>query len=59
MDPGKQRIEAISGATIELATPEQRKVYPARVCGDDQALASEAEALIQAYDKAGGFLTAH
>jgi WD40 repeat protein len=57
MDPRKQRIEAIFGAAVELTTPEQREIYLARACGDDQALRWEIEQLIQAYDKAGNFLT--
>ena len=59
MDPRKQRIEAIFGAALELTTPEQREVYLARACGDDTALRLEIEQLIQAYDKAGSFLTAN
>jgi len=59
MNTRKERIEAIFGAAIELGTPEQRAVYLARMCGDDQQLRSEVDELIQAYNKVGSFLTAH
>jgi WD40 repeat protein len=58
MNTRKEQIEAIFGAAIELSSPEQRAVYLAKVCGDDNGLRREVEELIQAYHKAGGFLTA-
>jgi eukaryotic-like serine/threonine-protein kinase len=57
MDPRKKRIEEIFGAAIELTTPEQRKFYLERVCGEDGALRQEVEELIRAHENSGGFLT--
>ena len=59
MKTRKERIEAIFGEAIELNSPEQRAVYLAKVCGDDRQTRSEVDELIQAYLKAGHFLTAN
>src|SRR5262245_35436262 len=59
MNTQKQRMEVIFNAAVELASPEQREIYLSKACGDDHALRREIDELLQAYEKAGGFLAAN
>jgi serine/threonine protein kinase/tetratricopeptide (TPR) repeat protein len=50
-----QRIETLFASAVELA-PEKREAFLNAECADDQALRSEVESLLDAYDRAGRFI---
>jgi serine/threonine protein kinase len=58
MDPRKQRIEAVFDQAVELKSPEERAAYLSQACGDEPQLRREIEELLQADERAGGFLAA-
>ena len=55
MSEDHDRLEAIFEASLELR-PEERQVYVARVCGDDEALLRRVERLLRDLKRAGSFL---
>ncbi len=58
MDPRKQRIEAVFDQAVELKSPGERAAYLSQACGEDPQLRQEIEELLQAHERAGGFLAA-
>src|SRR5438093_8245278 len=58
MDPRKQRIEAVFDQAVELKSPGERAAYLSQACGEDPKLRQEIEELLQAHERAGGFLAA-
>jgi len=58
MDPRKQRIEAVFDQAVELTSPAERAAYLSQACDGDPDLRQEIEELLQADERAGGFLAA-
>ncbi len=48
--------EQIFHQAVEISDPRERAAYLGQVCGNDQQLRREVEALLRADDRAGGFL---
>ena len=51
-----KRVKEIFGNALEKADAAERAAYVAQACGDDTQLRQQVEALLQAHEKAGGFL---
>src|SRR5690242_5110952 len=49
-------IDAIFCAAVELGSPAERQAYLDRVCGGDAAMRLRLQRLLEAHDRAGGFL---
>ncbi len=58
MDLRKQRIEAVFDQAVELTSPAERAAYLSQACDGDPDLRQEIEELLQADERAGGFLAA-
>ncbi|MBI3417854.1 MAG: serine/threonine protein kinase [Verrucomicrobia bacterium] len=56
MSEDRKKLEAIFNAALEL-TGTEREIYLARACADDAPLRQQVEKLLQALDRADGFLT--
>jgi predicted Ser/Thr protein kinase len=52
---GRERVPELFGEALSLPLAE-RAAYLARACGGDEALRAEVERLLQAHDRAGGFI---
>ena len=56
MGAEKYGEKSIFNAARRIGSPEARRRYLARACGDDGALRARVEALLRVYDEGGDFL---
>ena len=49
-------LDSLFAAALEIASAEERAAYLDRACGGAEAVRRRVEQLLEAHDKAGGFL---